>query len=157
MLTPGEPVVTRSPEETRALGRAFAAQLPRGICVALRAPLGGGKTCFVQGVCAGFGVQGRVTSPTFILVNEYEGGHADGQPVAIYHFDLYRLSGPDELDDLGWNDYVSGDGVCLVEWADRAPDLMPDDALWIDLEAESETDRRLTLQTNRPDDTESVE
>lgn len=145
VLTPGRPVTTRSPEETQAVGRAFAPRLAQGACVAMVAPLGGGKTCLIQGICAALGSNDRVTSPTFILVNEYGGAGADGHALPIYHFDLYRLRGAGDLEDIGWDDYVAGDGVCLVEWADRAVDLMPADALWITIDAPSEFVRVLTL------------
>ena len=145
MLTPQGPVTTGSPEETQALGGAIAHTLKRGGCVAFVAPLGGGKTCLVQGICAALGVTEHVTSPTFILVNEYSGAADDGKPLPIYHFDLYRLGGGDDLVDIGWDDYVGGDGICLVEWADRAPGRMPEETLWVDIQAPAETERVITL------------
>ena len=149
MLRPDEPVTTQSPEATQEMGRTFAAGLKRGVCIALVAPLGGGKTCLIQGICAGLGSDDRVTSPTFILVNEYFGVDSEGELLPIYHFDLYRLARPDELEDIGWDDYLNSDGICLVEWADRAPDLMPADALWIDIGAPEKTERVFTLTEGR--------
>jgi len=137
--------VTRSPEETQAIGRRFAAELRPSTCVALTGDLGSGKTCLVQGICAGLRVRDRVTSPTFVLINEYEGCLESGDALPIYHFDLYRLTGPEELYDLGCDDFFYGRGICLIEWADHGADAIPPDAVRIHLEAAGPTDRSLTF------------
>ena len=124
-----------SPEETRALGRVFAARLKRGDCVAMYGDLGSGKTCLSQGICEGLGVVETVNSPTFILVNEYVGKDLDGNGVPVHHFDLYRLGDAEDLMDLGWYDYLDGRGICLVEWADRASELMPPGTISVHIEA----------------------
>lgn len=121
-----ESFVTNSPEETRAFGRRLAERLVPGTVVGLIGDLGSGKTCLVQAICEALKVTDPVTSPTFILINEYLGRDRANQPLPIYHFDLYRLLGEEELLDLGSDDYFYGDGVCLVEWADMAGDLLPD-------------------------------
>ena len=100
---------TSSADETQSWGRDFASQLKRGDCIALIGELGSGKTCLTQGICEGLRVTDRVNSPTFILVNEYTGEHDDGKPLVVYHFDLYRLVGEEELADLGWEEAVAGD------------------------------------------------
>lgn len=112
--------LTHAPEETRRLGEELADWLAPGDVVALRGPLGSGKTQFVLGACARLGVATRAGSPTFTLVNEYEGGRL---PVA--HVDLYRIAAPRELAELGLEEYFGGDGVCFVEWAERAEPLLP--------------------------------
>ena len=91
-------------------------------------------------------VAGPVTSPTFILINEYAGRLADGSSLPVYHFDLYRLGGPAELDDLGCDDYFFGDGVCLVEWADLAGDVLPEETVRVRIVGLSETVRRVSVE-----------
>ena len=101
--------VSHSEAETEALGRRLAAVLAPGAVVAYRGDLGMGKTAFTRGLARGLGYEGRVTSPTFTIVNEYEGG---GLP--LFHFDLYRLGDGEELFDIGWEDYLDRGGVCAV-------------------------------------------
>jgi tRNA threonylcarbamoyladenosine biosynthesis protein TsaE len=112
--------------------------------VALTGPLGSGKTCLVQGICEGLGVDDPVTSPTFVLVNEYRGRDRDGE-VTVHHFDLYRLEGAEDLVDLGWDDYLDEGGLCLVEWADRADEVIPSRAIRIAIEAPERCVRLFTL------------
>ena len=137
--------ITRSPEETGAFGRRLAERLRPGVVVGLIGDLGSGKTCLVQSICASLGVTGQVTSPTFVLINEYPGTDGAGQPLPVYHFDLYRLLGDEELHDLGSDDYFYGDGVCLVEWADMAGDLLPEDHTSIRIEHLGENERRFEV------------
>ncbi len=114
---------TCSPEESGALGRALGASLGPGSVVALRGELGSGKTVLIQGVARGLGFTGRVSSPSFVIVNEYEAG------LTIYHVDLYRVEDSAALRDIGHREIFWGDGVALVEWAERAGDLLPPDRL----------------------------
>lgn len=104
---------TESERETEAAGRALAAGLKPGSVVALFGDLGAGKTAFVRGMAAGLGIREPVSSPTFTIVNEYPG------PTPLFHFDMYRLKGPDELFDIGWEDYLRRGGVCAVEWSEN--------------------------------------
>ena len=106
--------VSESERETEELGERLACVLRAGDVVALRGGLGMGKTAFIRGVARGLGVSDRVTSPTFTIVNEYEGR------LPLFHFDLYRLSGADELFGIGWEDYPERGGVCAVEWSEQA-------------------------------------
>ena len=133
---------TSSPGETEALGRALAGLLPRGCVLALRGDLATGKTCLVRGMAARFADTAPVHSPTFTLVNQY------GADPVLYHLDLYRLAGPEELADLGYEELFDSDGVCVVEWAERADGLLPEARVDIDLVHAGGDRRRLTI-TNR--------
>lgn len=132
-------LVTRSPEETRDLGRLLGASLLPGGFVALVGDLGSGKTVLVQGIADGLGCSDGVSSPSFIIVNEYRGR------VPIYHVDLYRVTDSRSLHELGYREFFYGDGVALVEWADRVPDLLPADRLDVSLELTGAEERRITL------------
>ena len=136
---------THSPEETQALGKGLGAMLKPGSLVAFRGDLGSGKTCMIQGICQAFEVHDYVTSPTVILINEYGGKRAE-RLVPIYHFDLYRLSGEDDLEELGAEEYFYGDGVCLVEWAERAGELLPENRVDVALEYSGEELRQITVE-----------
>jgi tRNA threonylcarbamoyladenosine biosynthesis protein TsaE len=115
------PIRAVSVGETRSLGRQLADLLTDGDVVALYGDLGSGKTEFVRGVCTGLGIaEGAVRSPSFTLVNEYSGGRLN-----VFHVDAYRLSGPEEFADIGFEEYLGGDGVCLIEWAERIEALLP--------------------------------
>jgi tRNA threonylcarbamoyladenosine biosynthesis protein TsaE len=127
---------------TEAFGRRLASLLFPGAVVALIGPLGAGKTHLVRAVALGLGVaDGRVvTSPTFVLIQEYLGR------LPVYHFDAYRLRGESDFSDLGVHEYFDGDGVCLVEWADRATGVLPVERLRVELAVVGETARRATVQ-----------
>ena len=140
-----ETSLCRSPGETQALGLALSRRLEPGQLLAFRGDLGTGKTCMIQGICQGLGVADWVNSPTFILINEYV-GKKNGQEIPIYHFDLYRLQTQAELEDLGAEDYFYGRGICLVEWAERAGDLLPPLRWEIILEYIADEERRITLK-----------
>ena len=111
--------ISNSVEETEQIGAQLSRDLPSGSIVAFTGDLGAGKTAFVRGMARGLGIEERVTSPTFTIVNEYDGGIR-----ALFHFDLYRLSDSDELFDIGWEDYLARDGICAVEWSERAVEAM---------------------------------
>ncbi|NLF33230.1 MAG: tRNA (adenosine(37)-N6)-threonylcarbamoyltransferase complex ATPase subunit type 1 TsaE [Planctomycetes bacterium] len=138
---------THSLDETIALGRRFAARLGVGDCVALDGPLGAGKTQFARGVALGLGLDdGRmVRSPTFVLMQEYPAR------VPIYHLDAYRLGDPQaELIDLGFEEMLA-DGVVLLEWAERAPSLLPEGTWHVTIEITGPTDRRFTIRRGGPE------
>ena len=105
--------------ETEAIGRDLAARLAPGAVVAFTGDLGAGKTAFVRGMAQGLGISQRVTSPTFTIVNEYEGGR-----LPLFHFDMYRLRDADDLFDIGWEDYLARGGVCAVEWSENVEDAL---------------------------------
>jgi tRNA threonylcarbamoyladenosine biosynthesis protein TsaE len=119
-MTAARTVATHSEQETVALGTSFAAGLRPGDVVALYGTLGTGKTRFIKGICAGLGAGPHVTSPTFTIVNEYRGGR-----IPVYHFDFYRMKDLRELREIGFDEYLGGDGVCLLEWAERVERLLP--------------------------------
>lgn len=128
-------------QKTEELGRAAARLLKKGALVALVGELGAGKTAFIRGLALGLGYSGRVTSPTFSLVNEYLS--ESGEPI-LYHFDLYRIKAED-LADIGWYDYVESGIPCAVEWADVAGSELPQDAVFVRIAALGENVRELTV------------
>jgi tRNA threonylcarbamoyladenosine biosynthesis protein TsaE len=131
--------ISNSVEETISTGRAYGQQARRGDVFALTGDLGAGKTQFVKGFVAGIDSKADVTSPTFVLVHEYR----DGQ-LPVYHFDFYRLENRDALLRIGFDEYVFGDGVSLIEWADRYSDLVPSHAKWLSFELRDENSRVIT-------------
>lgn len=120
--------LSHSVAETEAFAAELAQTLAPGTVLAYRGDLGMGKTAFTRGLARGLGCMGRVTSPTFTLVNEYEGR------IPLFHFDLYRLPDADALFDIGWEDYLDRGGVCAVEWSERVADALPEDTLYVTLE-----------------------
>ena len=120
--------VTNSQEETQRLGEALAARLVPGSVIAFTGDLGAGKTAFTRGLARGLGISERVTSPTFTIVNEYEGGR-----LPLFHFDMYRLGCSEELYDIGWEDYLARGGVCAVEWSENIDDALEEDSIRVDI------------------------
>lgn len=141
-------MISRSPDETRQLAEEMGKNAAPGEIYALTGPLGAGKTVFAQGFARGLGYDGPVTSPTFTLMNIYEGGR-----LTLYHFDLYRLSDGDALEGIGYEDYFYADGVSLVEWAERAADLLPENTRVINLlpDYSQDGENRLITITKRND------
>ncbi|MEP6698753.1 MAG: tRNA (adenosine(37)-N6)-threonylcarbamoyltransferase complex ATPase subunit type 1 TsaE [Verrucomicrobiota bacterium] len=135
--------ISNSAEETIALGRDHARNARAGEVLALSGDLGAGKTQFVKGFVAGLDCPCDVTSPTFTLLHEYAGGR-----LPIYHFDFYRLDQREAVLRLGFDDYADGDGVCVIEWADRFPEVIPDRARWISFEIK-EGDVRVLKESKR--------
>jgi tRNA threonylcarbamoyladenosine biosynthesis protein TsaE len=134
---------TTSPEETMELGVRLSETLKRGDIVGLSGDLGAGKTHLVKGICRGFGVREPVTSPTFVLLNRYEGTDAAGRELLVYHFDLYRIRSAAEIYDLGYEEFLHGDGVSLIEWAGTLGGLLPDRAVSVHLSLGAEETERL--------------
>jgi tRNA threonylcarbamoyladenosine biosynthesis protein TsaE len=136
-----EQYITHSPDETEALARRLAERLPARATIALYGDLGSGKTRFVQGLAFGLGIQVPVTSPTFVIINEYRGRRR------LVHVDLYRLHSAHEILDLGFQEYLDGECVTAVEWAERGEDLLPADAVRVRLEAgDGEETRAVTIR-----------
>ena len=134
--------ITHSPDETRALGRTLAQALQGGAVVAFTGDLGAGKTAFVSGMAEGLGIEERVTSPTFTIVNEYEGGR-----LPLFHFDIYRLGSADELFHIGWEDYLARNGVCAVEWSENVDEALDGDTIRVDISrGEDDNTRIITIE-----------
>ena len=133
--------ISNSPDETEAFGRRFAEKIKPVDVIALTGGLGSGKTQFVKGLAAGLSAATEATSPTFTLIHEYSGGR-----LPIYHLDFFRVEDRQSAERLGLDDYFFGDGVSVIEWADRFPGLIPETARWISFEVKSETQRAITAK-----------
>ena len=133
--------ISNSPAETQAIGRRLAEDVGAGSALALTGDLGSGKTVFVKGLVVGLGSSTDVTSPTFTILHEYRGGR-----VTVYHFDFFRLEDRQSVARLGLDDYFFGDGVSVIEWADRFPEFIPEQARWILFEIKSQNQRAIIIQ-----------
>lgn len=131
--------ITENEQETEDLGARFAKTLPGGTVVAMYGDLGAGKTAFVRGMARGMGLDCRVSSPTFTIVNEYLGERE------LIHFDMYRLSSADELFDIGWEDYLRRGAVCAVEWSENVSDAFFGDEINVKIEKLGDNKRRITI------------
>lgn len=139
---PGCTVRTFSPEETEWLGSVIGAQLAPGDVVSLVGELGSGKTCFTRGLARGLGIDGAVpiVSPTFTLINEYPG------QMPLYHFDLYRIREISEILELGYQEYFFGEGITVIEWGERAEELLPEEHLRVEFRYQDETVREISVR-----------
>jgi tRNA threonylcarbamoyladenosine biosynthesis protein TsaE len=131
---------SNSPAETKAFGRQFVKNVNAGSVLALTGDLGSGKTQFVKGLVAGLGSSALAASPTFTIIHEYPGGR-----LPLYHFDFFRLDDRQSVARLGLDDYFFGDGISVIEWADRFRELIPEQARWISFKTISETQRAITM------------
>lgn len=122
-------IETRTPQETFELGRNLGKKAKPGEIYTLEGDLGVGKTVFTQGMARGLGIEGAVNSPTFTIVQVYEEGR-----LPFYHFDVYRIGDVEEMDEIGYEDYFFGEGVCLIEWANLIQELIPEYAIPIKIE-----------------------
>ncbi len=137
---------SNSPGQTEEIGAALAAGLKPGAVLAFTGDLGAGKTAFVRGLARGLGIAERVTSPTFTIVNEYEGGR-----LPLFHFDMYRLGSSEELFDIGWEDYLARGGVCAVEWSENIADALEESCIKVDIRrGSSENQRTITITGGDP-------
>ena len=137
-------IETNSPQETKELGKKMAERAKPGDVFTLVGDLGVGKTVFTQGIAEGLGIDEPVNSPTFTIVQEYESGR-----MPFYHFDVYRIDDPEEMDEIGFDDYIYGDGLCLIEWADLIEEILPEKRVAIRIEKDLEKGfdyRRITIQ-----------
>ena len=131
-----------SEQETEAIGREMAQQLAPGAVVAFTGDLGAGKTAFTRGLARGLGITERITSPTFTIVNEYQGGR-----LPLFHFDMYRLGSSEELYEIGWEDYLARGGVCAVEWSENVEDALEEDTIRVDIRrGDTDQQRRISIQ-----------
>lgn len=136
---------SNSVAETEELGAQLAARLRPGDVVSYTGDLGAGKTAFTRGIARGLGIPERVTSPTFTIVNEYEGGR-----LPLFHFDLYRLGDPEELFDIGWEDYLARGGVCAVEWSENVAGALEDEPIRVDIRRGAHDGQRVISIRNAP-------
>ena len=132
-------IISKSEAETESAGERFARTLPDGAVVALYGGLGAGKTAFVRGMARGLGIDARVSSPTFTIVNEYLGARE------LYHFDMYRLGSAEELFDIGWEDYLARGGICAVEWSENVEDAFDGDEIVVSIEKSGEDERIIMI------------
>ena len=130
---------TKSPAETRAIAETFASSLRGGEVIALQGAIGVGKTVFTKGLAAGLGITSNVTSPTFNIVRQYNGR------LPLYHFDVYRITDPDEMLEIGFEEYLYSGAVVVIEWPELISDLIPQDAITITIEREEEDGRRISI------------
>lgn len=137
-------IETRSPEETFELGKKIGEATKPGQVYTLNGDLGVGKTVFTQGVAAGLGITEPVSSPTFTIVQVYEEGR-----LPFYHFDVYRIGDIEEMEEIGYDDYFFGEGICLIEWAELIRDILPEKRIEITIEKDLTQGfdyRRITVQ-----------
>jgi len=135
-----ETVISHSAEETRAAGERLGARLDAGAVVACIGELGAGKTCFLQGLARGLGVESPVTSPTFVLINEYRGR------VPVHHLDAYRTESLSEVLDLGIEELMHGDGVTVIEWADKLIPMLPAHTITVTIDGLGDEPRRIVIE-----------
>jgi tRNA threonylcarbamoyladenosine biosynthesis protein TsaE len=139
-MTISRNIETRGVAETMAFGEQFASELRAGDVIALRGELGAGKTCLVKGIARGLGIAQEVTSPTFTLIHEYRGGR-----LPLYHVDLYRLDGVEAAVGIGIEEYLGGNGVTVVEWAEKIESLLPAATRRISLSVVDDNTRRIEV------------
>ena len=133
-------VISSSEQETRELGKRMSQQVTPGTVISLRGSLGAGKTVFAKGFAEGLGITEAIVSPTFTLVQEYDGR------LKLYHLDLYRLSGEDEFESMGGEDFLYSDGVALIEWSEKIEDMLPDDTIFINITINEDLTRSIEIR-----------
>lgn len=129
-------VISKSAEQTNKIGEYLGKTLQQGDIICLTGDLGAGKTAFTKGIGAGLDIQEFITSPTYTIINEYNGR------IPLFHFDVYRLEGVEEMYELGYEEYFFGDGAVVVEWADIVQDIIPQERLWVTILRGKEEDSR---------------
>jgi tRNA threonylcarbamoyladenosine biosynthesis protein TsaE len=142
-------IETKKAEETQAVGARLGAGAKPGSVYTLDGELGTGKTVLAKGFAKGLGIDEVVSSPTFTIVQSYEGGR-----LALHHFDVYRIADPEEMNEIGYEEFFFGDGVCLVEWASQIEELIPEDAIRIQIEKnprKGDDYRLITIQSSDPE------
>lgn len=132
--------ITRSPAETEKAAMLFAQKLKKGDVIAFKGGMGMGKTAFTRGLVRGLGIDDDVSSPTFALVNEYKGSN-----LTLYHFDMFRVSTPEDLYSTGFYDYMDNHAILAIEWSENIETALPDDAITVDISLHGENERRITI------------
>ena len=139
-------IETNTPQETFCVGKKIGENARPGQIYTLTGDLGGGKTVFTQGVAAGLGITEPISSPTFTIIQEYETGR-----LPLYHFDVYRIGDIEEMEEIGYDDYFFGKGICLIEWANLIEEILPENLIQITIEKDLEKGfdyRRITVTGN---------
>ena len=131
---------SESSEETEKLGEMIGSRLRKGQVVSLRGSLGAGKTVLAKGIAKSLGIREAIVSPTFTIVQEYDGDKK------LYHLDLYRLSGDDEFESMGGEEFLYSDGITLIEWSEKIDDMLPDDTLYVTVEINPDLSRRVIIE-----------
>ena len=134
-------MISDSADKTLEIGRKIGEKLRKGSVVSLRGSLGAGKTVLAKGIAEALGIREAIVSPTFTIVQEY-----DGENMRMYHLDLYRLSGDDEFESMGGDEFLSPDGVTLIEWSEKIEDMLPDDTIFIDITINDDLSRDITVK-----------
>ena len=130
-----------SAERTREIGRELGEKLHKGAVVSLRGSLGAGKTVLAKGIAEALGIGEAIVSPTFTIVQEYE-----GEKMRMYHLDLYRLSGEDEFESMGGEEFLSPDGITLIEWSEKIEDMLPEDTIYIEITINDDLSREIDIK-----------
>ncbi len=136
-------LISHSEQETNKIGQAIAEKLKKGDVICLTGDLGTGKTTLSKAIAKGLGIRETVTSPTYTIVHEYEG------EIPFFHFDVYRIDDINEMYEIGFEEYLAGDGICLIEWAERITDILPEDCIWIYMDYGQKIEDRI-LRINKP-------
>ena len=131
--------ISKSEKETQEFARNFAKTLSRGSVIAFEGDLGAGKTAFTRGLSEGLGCRDSVSSPTFAIVNEYDG------EIPLFHFDMYRIETFSELYSIGFFEYLERGGICAIEWSENIYSALPDDSIFVSIEKISENERKITV------------
>ena len=132
--------ISKSPQETEAIGKALGEKIESGCVIAYRGGLGMGKTCFTRGISQGLGSSDTVTSPTFALINEYLSGR-----LPLYHFDMYRISGWEDLYSTGFFEYIDDGGVIAAEWSENIEAALPDDTIFVEINKIDDDTREIII------------
>ncbi len=140
---------TETPDQTIRLGLEIGKQLQPGSVVALHGPLGAGKTTLAKGIARSLNIEEALTSPSFTLIAEYEGSR-EGNPVTLYHIDLYRISNPQEIEDLGMEEILNGEGICVIEWAEKASEFLPESTIRVEIVIEDKGRRQIKIRGLTP-------
>ncbi len=139
---PTEVFVSNSALDTEDFASRFAQKFTDGVVIAMKGDLGAGKTCFTRGFAKGMGYDGDVNSPTFAIVNEYIGGR-----LPVYHFDMYRITGWEDLYTTGYFEYMESGGILIIEWSENIASALPDDVITVTIENSGETKRIITVES----------
>lgn len=138
-------IITKNQQETKKFAQKFAKKLKNSEVICLKGDLGVGKTVFVKGMASGLGIEELITSPTFVLVKEYQILATKCQIQKLYHIDCYRLNNAKELLDLGFKKWLKHDNIIVIEWADKVREILPKKCIWVEFEVMGENERKIKI------------